>query len=98
MSGGRPRGGTADATDLKSVGPKGPCGFESHRGHSLTAADALAFRPLLHFLHTHVLELDARAVAEEANVAAGAQQARVLLQDLRVLHVVEVGVDNRLAV
>src|SRR5438477_10348777 len=21
------------ATDLKSVGPKGPCGFESHRGH-----------------------------------------------------------------
>src|SRR5258705_8349948 len=25
------RGGTADATDLKSVGPKGPCGFDSRR-------------------------------------------------------------------
>ncbi len=27
-----PRGGTADATDLKSVDPKWSCGFESHRG------------------------------------------------------------------
>jgi hypothetical protein len=28
-----PRGGTADASDLKSDDPKWSCGFDSHRGH-----------------------------------------------------------------
>ena len=49
-------------------------------------------------LERHVPELHARAVAEEADVALRALQAGVLLQDGLVLDVVEVGVDDRLAV
>jgi hypothetical protein len=35
-------GGMADATDLKSVGPKGPCGFESR--HRQVSVSRSAFR------------------------------------------------------
>lgn len=31
----RPGGERVDAADLKSSGPKGPCGFESHPGHNM---------------------------------------------------------------
>src|SRR5689334_20224749 len=85
----------------RSYAPPGLCAMRLYYYPRL-APWAKFFRPSgahsLQFLHLHVLELHARAVAEEADVAAGAGQARVLLEHLLVLHVVQVGVDDRVAV